>query len=269
MSSTRKKFGLALGSGGVRGLVHIGVIKTLVKYNLPIDFIAGTSVGAWVGACYSTYRDLEKLTAMTSGYKKEKLLSFLQPTLQGGFVKGKKVASLLSELLGDNTFADLQIPLTVVATDLISGQEVNISSGPVVPAVQASMAIPVVYKPIQYQDKLLVDGGLVNPVPDDIVRGMGADVVLAVNLDNYIAQYFASDRLSISRTVSRSLNIGRHYLAQYSTRVADIVIEPSIPLIGFSGWKKFFMDQTDQDIIRIGERETEAIIPELRRLLAN
>jgi NTE family protein len=263
----RKKIGLALGSGGVRGLAHIGVLKTLLKHNIPIDFIAGSSIGAWVGAHYSLYGDVDKLIDATVGYKKEKFYSFLQPSLKGGFVRGNKVKKLLNDLLENKSFSDLNIPMTVVATDLISAKEFDISSGFLHVAVQASMAVPVVYKPLDYNGKLLVDGGLCNPVPDGVVRRMGADIVISVNLDSYLSKKFDADKLTVTKAMTRSFHIGRHYLSKYSIQDSDIVITPNIAVGGLIGWKEFFINKLDQDIIRIGEKEAEKIIPQLKKLI--
>ena len=120
--TTRKKIGLALGSGGVRGLVHVGVLKVLIENNIPIDYIAGTSIGAWVGAHYALFQDIKKLEEFTVGKRQEKLLSFIDTSFSGGLVKGKKLEKLLNVWLNNSDFKDLKIPLSIVSTDLIKAE---------------------------------------------------------------------------------------------------------------------------------------------------
>ena len=185
MNNNRKTVGLALGSGGIKGLAHVGAIKALKRHNIPIDYIAGTSIGAWVGAHYAIYKDIKKLETFTLGKKKEKLHSMFELTLKGGFIKGNKVQHLFEQWLEDAEFQNAQIPLRIVATELINGGEIVFSTGKIAPALRASMGVPSIFAPFEYNDMILVDGGICNPVPADIVRKMGADIVISVNLDNY------------------------------------------------------------------------------------
>ena len=180
---SRKKVGLALGSGGVRGLAHIGVLKALLKHNIPIDYLAGSSIGAWVAAHFSLYGDIAKTEDFTVGKKKEKFLSFLEPNMSGGLVKGEKIEMLLDEWLGGSSFSDLKIPLKIVATNIISGQKVIFTEGKLATVVRASMAVPGLFKPVIINNQSLVDGGISDPVPVDLLRESGAEIIIAVNLD--------------------------------------------------------------------------------------
>ncbi|HLD21751.1 MAG TPA: patatin-like phospholipase family protein [Patescibacteria group bacterium] len=264
----RKKVGLALGSGSARGLAHVGVIKSLIKHHIPIDYLAGTSIGAWVAVYFALHKDIEEVEAKMVGFKKEKLRAFFEPTLRGGFIKGKKIEKLFYEWFGNVHFNQLLIPTTVVATDLISGKEVDIDSGLVVPAVRASVSIPAVFQPVQIGKHLLVDGAITNAVPDDVAKRMGADVVIAVNLDkHFIHQEFKTDRLLLRKTVTRSLDILRYHLTEHSTKTAHIMIEPKIDLYWFSGWKQYFQENTSQHMVDIGEQTMDEYIPEVKRLL--
>ncbi|MFC1598139.1 patatin-like phospholipase family protein [Patescibacteria group bacterium] len=260
----RKTVGLALGSGGGRGIAHVGVIKALVRNNIPIDYIAGTSIGAWAGTFYGIHQDIAALEKTTLGYKKDKFLAMFEPSRKG-VIKGKKMERLLHQWLGDVRFEDLKIPVTVVTTDLVTGLEVDISTGPVVPAVRASMSIPVVVEPLKYDGKVLVDGGLINPLPDDVVRKMGADIVIAVNLDKYVtAEELTDENISLSAIALRSSHIIRHYLAEYSHNDTDILIEPEIKGVGMQLWKKFFTDSNIVSLVDIGEKATEQYIPQIK-----
>jgi len=262
----RKTIGLALGSGGVRGLAHVGVIKTLLKHNIPIDFIAGTSIGAWIAVHYGLFQDIDKLEEYTVHKKKDKFYIFLEPTLKGGFIKGKKMQELLTRWLNDANFSDTQIPISVVATDLISGKPVVISEGKLAKAARASMSIPTIFKSVLYDKKLLIDGGSSNPVPDDVVKNMGVDIVISVNLDNYQKNStFNLDNLTLTKTANRSFDIMRHYLAEYSIKNSDFIIEPNIPVIGFMSWPKYFREEIGPTIVKIGERETEKLIDDIKK----
>ena len=269
MDKQRKKVGLVLGSGGVRGLAHIGVIKKLLEHNIPIDFIAGSSIGAWVGAHYALFQDVKKLEEYTLEKKKEKIISFLEPTLKGGFVKGDKVEKLLDEWLEGASFKDTKIPLGIVATDLITGETVLFKEGKLSSAIRASISIPTLFTPVKYGKKFLVDGGISNPVPDDVVREMGADIIISVNLDNYIknGDFVESKIKNLSDVAQRSLNILRYHLSIYSTKNSDFIIEPHTPVVGIKSFTDYFQDNLTADLVKSGEIETEKIITKIKSLL--
>jgi NTE family protein len=264
----KKKIGLALGSGGIKGMAHIGVLKTLEKNNIPIDFIAGSSIGAWIGAHYALHKDIKRLEEVTVGSKWEKLLALIEPTLGGGIMKGAKMEVLLAEWLEESNFSDTQIPLKIVATDLRSGDEVLFDSGPLASAIRASISVPSFFRPMEYQGKVLVDGGLVNPVPDNIVKHMGADIVIAVNINS-----FKSNGLELAKNVSvanvtyRSFQLLRHYLAQYTMNDADIIIEPQNTSYKLSSWKNYFTSNTGPEHVAIGVEATEKHLKEIIKLL--
>lgn len=258
----RKTIGLALGSGGVRGLAHVGVLKVLVENNIPIDYIAGSSVGAWVGAHYALFQDIKILEEFTVGKRHEKLLSFLDTSFSGGLIKGKKLEKLLNTWFNSADFNDLKIPLHIVTTDLIKAEPYIFKSGSLAFAARASMAIPGFFKPLVWEDKILVDGGLTNPVPDDVVKEMGADIVIAVNLNNFHNPIqFKKKEPSVSEVTFRTNEIIQCYLAKYSLKTADIIIQP--PLRAHSSWKRYFMNGEGDDLVKIGEEAMRAALPEL------
>lgn len=268
MQKQRKKVGLALGSGGIRGLAHIGVIKKLLEHNIPIDFIAGSSIGAWVGAHYALFQDIKKLEEYTVERKKEKFLSFLEPTINGGLVKGFKVEKLLAEWLNNAKFSDTKIPLKIVATDLVSGEAVIFEDGSLSTAVRASMSIPTLFTPVKLGDTLLVDGSMSDPVPDDIVKKMGADIVISVNLDNYIKnEKFLGDETNFGSIAQRSLNILRYNLSLCSTTSSDIIIEPYTPVVGIRSFKDYFSENIVVNLVKNGADETEKNIKKIKALL--
>lgn len=262
----RKTVGLALGSGGIRGLAHVGVIKTLLKHGIPIDFIAGSSIGAWVGAHYALFQDIDRLEEFTVNKKEEKLGVLFEPSLMGGFVGGERTKKLLTEWLEDASFEETKIPLAVVATDLYKREACVFTSAALVPAVQASMAVPGLFKPVTYHGRVLVDGGVTNPVPSDVVKKMGADIVIAVNLYRIPEDPDESHQgLGFLAVANRTIEIMRYQLANSSTQSADIVIEPLLET--FAGWTQYFMKEVGQEIVAIGEAEAEKNIPKIKALL--
>lgn len=178
------KFGLALGGGSARGLAHVGVIQVLEAYNIPIDIIAGTSIGSVVGSLYAAGASIDQLEEAALSMKKSKTLFLIDLALpHSGLISGKRIEEMLNDLaLEDKTFDDLKIPFAAVATDVESGAEVILNQGKVIDAVRASIAIPGIFTPVKYQDYFLVDGGIVDPVPVDVVQKMGADIIIAVSL---------------------------------------------------------------------------------------
>ena len=177
------KVGLALGSGAARGLAHIGVLKVLEENKIPIDFIAGTSMGALIGATYAAGLDIEQIEEIACNTDWKLTARLFLPTLpRSGFVEGKRIKDFLKALMGDSNIDTLKVPFAVVATDLLTGEEIVIHKGSLVEAVRASISIPVIFTPVRHQNRFLVDGGLVNPVPTSVAAKMGVDVIIAVNV---------------------------------------------------------------------------------------
>ncbi len=263
----RKTVGLALGSGGIRGLAHVGVIRSLLKHNIPIDFIAGASIGAWVGAHYALFQDLERLEEFTVNKKEEKLGILFEPSFKGGFIGGERTRKLLTEWLEDASFEETKIPLSVIATDLYKRESVVFSSAALVPAVQASMAIPGLFKPVTYHDRVLIDGGVTNPVPSNIVKEMGADIVIAVSLDRIPGDTeIPIKRLGMLAVANRTIEIMRYYLANNCIHSADIIVEPLVE--HYASWGQYFRKDVGLEVVAAGEQEMEKHIPQLKKLLA-
>ncbi len=176
-----KKIGLALGSGGTMGLAHIGVIRFLEEHGIPIHYVAGTSVGALVGALFAAGKKASELGEIVD---KINWLAILRPNIFKfkGLVQHRGLQKILQQHLGTSNFEELLLPFTAVATDFNKGERVYFNSGPIIPAVLASSCIPVAFEPIKYKGKTYVDGFLTESVPIRAVRSMGADFVIAVDL---------------------------------------------------------------------------------------
>lgn len=176
------KIGLALGAGAARGWAHIGIIRALQKAGVKIDVVAGCSIGAYVGAAYASGK-LDELEAWANTLTEWQVFKLLGVGFRrGGLASGQKVFEKLKDDFCAATFEEMNIPFACVATDLYSGKEVVFNKGDIGDSIQASCAIPALFSPVDHNGRWLVDGAVVNPVPVNQCRQMGADFVIAVNL---------------------------------------------------------------------------------------
>jgi NTE family protein len=285
MNANRKaKIGLALGGGGVRGLAHLGVLQALEEAEIAIDMIAGTSMGGLVGGLYAAGVPLPRLNQVAA---KMGIMDFASRDHKWrGLFQQTKLAAFLEELLGsaDLTFADLQIPLTVTAADLERAELVLLREGPLIPALLATSAFPIVFSPVHHQGRWLVDGGVLNNFPVDVVRDMGADRVLGVNvppdirlsLDDPERARGLSGRALFSFTnhtwdwkqpfliaeTSASLTSQLVTRTRLSLSPPDVLIEVRFPNVGI------FSAERNVDIIEAGRREALSQMPALVALKA-
>ncbi len=178
------KVGVALGAGSARGLAHIGVLKVLEREGIAVDYIAGSSIGAVVGACYACRggraSDVEKMVREFDWRYMVRFMSLYLPKIKTPEPEG--ILSFLRERLKDKKIENLSIPVSIVATDLFSGARVVFRRGSMFKALSASIAIPGMFSPVYYAGRFLIDGGVVDPVPVDVVKGMGAEVVIGVDV---------------------------------------------------------------------------------------
>ncbi len=181
----RPRLGLALGSGAARGWAHIGVIRALEEAGLEPDVISGTSIGALVGGAYAAGY-LDGLEEWVRGLEWTDVVSLLDLKLDGGLIEGRKLFDLFTQRFRDWLIEALPKPFGAVATDLYTGREIWFRDGSLFAATRASIALPGLFIPVVHRERVLVDGGLVNPVPVSLCRAMGADVVIAVDLNTDI-----------------------------------------------------------------------------------
>ena len=185
-SSDRPRIGLALGSGSARGLAHLGVIRAIADAGIELDFIAGTSMGALIGAIHAAGK-MDELEATFLTFDWKKTASFFDVVLpKSGLLDGARVSELVRAHIHADNIETLPISFAAVATDIVSGEEFVIRSGDVIEAVRASISVPGIFTPVRSNGRILVDGGLTNPVPVSAVRAMGADIVIAVDLNHEI-----------------------------------------------------------------------------------
>ncbi len=177
------KIGVALGSGGARGLAHIGVLRALDDLEVPIHCLSGSSMGAVVGAAYASSQSIEKIETLIRSFSWRSLIKLFLPTIsREGLVDGDKIVEMLEENLGVTRFSELHLPLALETTDLRTGDLWTLTEGDLIKAIRASISIPLVFTPVRMDGKILVDGGLVSPVPVKAARDLGADFVIGVNV---------------------------------------------------------------------------------------
>ncbi len=256
----RPRVGLALGSGASRGWAHIGVLDALGEAGLPVDVVTGTSAGAVVGAYYAAGA-LEVLREWADSYTSSlRTISFLDISLgKGGLIEGKRFVKMMEEHLPVRTFAELNIPFGAVATDLTNMREVHLTEGALLPAVRSSVSIPGFLSPLKHKDILLVDGGLLNPVPVNLARSLGADVVIAVDLNTGEVPPPREGLTDVlNRTVETMMNrvrlMNRHY------NPADLYIEPKVTDFALLDFHR------SDEAIRAGYELTRSMLPEITRL---
>jgi NTE family protein len=276
-SSSRPRVGLALSGGGARGLAHIGVLRVLEREGIPVDFLAGTSMGGLIAAAYAAGLDpdfLEQEALRMASVRRLLALADLSLPRRGLF-EGQKVSEYLSARLGERTFAELRIPLALVAVDLNSGREVYLRQGRVADAVRATVALPGLLAPVERDGQLLVDGGLLENLPVHAVRQLGAAVVIAVDVSSdgqtmshlvqavHRRRYVPNGLADTIDVLYRSLavmmaEVSRRQLAEASP---EVIIRPAIPpdvtvLTGFP---------RAAEIIAVGEEAALEALPHIRQ----
>jgi NTE family protein len=180
---SRPRIGLALGSGVARGWAHLGVIRALSRHGIEPDVIVGTSIGAVVGGVHLAGKS-DVLEAWARSLTRLRMISYMDFRVRnGGMIGGRHLVDALRQNVGDIRIEELGIPFVAVATDLVTGHEVWLREGDLVDAMRTSFSLPGVFEPMQYQDRWLVDGALVNPVPVSVCHALGAQMTIAVNLN--------------------------------------------------------------------------------------
>ena len=231
------KVGLALSGGAARGIAHIGVLQYLEERNIKPCCIAGTSAGSIVGAYYCSGRSTSEIKSIVSKMSWKDLFKLSIP--KKGLIKISRFLEMLEEQLGDTTFDQLKIPLIVNAVDLISGEEVLFTEGPVARAVAASCAIPGIFTPIKIDNRLLVDGGLLDNVPAAHMKDKDVDFIIAVNV---VAQKpLQREPESIFEILVQSYDIIRRYRDIPACQNADALVEPDLG--DFSFWDSSKADE--------------------------
>jgi NTE family protein len=249
--------GLALGGGFARGIAHVGVLKVLEEENIPIRYIAGTSVGALIGAAYCSGLSPAELVEVANQVR---FKHFARWTLSRyGFASNQRMIGFLSRILKVKTFEELRIPLSVTATDFSTGEGVLFHSGPLVDAVRASCAYPGMFLPVKIRGRLLVDGMLSYAVPTTPLRLMGADPVVAVHLKGHWTTRDGPRHLF--DVIGQCFAIAQEMNCSVWKQAADLVLEPDVNGFRYDGFEHA------ASLVRAGEVVTRAALPEIRRWL--
>ena len=242
-----KRVGLALSCGGWRGLSYVGVIKELERMGVEIDVIVGSSAGAMIGGMYALGQGIGEIEEYFLKLRYRDLLrAFSDPFARTGLFKGEKTEKYLRDLLGEVRIEDLSIEFAAVATNILRGESVVIDKGDLVSAVRASGSLPFIFEPVEHRGVKLVDGGASMPIPVEVVKNMGVDVVIAVNPYGNLFSGLEEGGRSLSRLemVKLTYYSVMSRLAFENAKQADVVLEPKIKEGSFGIFRKFVDNPT-------------------------
>lgn len=252
------KVALVLGGGGSKGLAHVGVLHELEEAGIHPDLIVGCSSGAIVGALYADQPHVKRIENLLVNLQRSDLLDFSLFSSPFGFIKGLLLRSFLKENLEATTFEQLMIPFIAVATDLSTGELIELGGGDLIPSIHASAAVPGVFDPVKYLGRILVDGGAANPIPVDIAKKYGAKVVIAIDVGQDLSSKEPNHVFDVAK---RSLQISYRNLSDYVTRNADIVIRMNFQDLGT------FTDRYNREIYERGRIRAKEMLPEIQQVI--
>ncbi|HEY2989105.1 MAG TPA: patatin-like phospholipase family protein [Candidatus Binatia bacterium] len=253
--SRTPKVALILSGGAARGFAHAGVIRALEREKIPIDLIVGVNTGSLIGAIYADRKnavDLEKIV-LTLEERDIFDYSFINPTQ--GFVRGDRLEDFVAKKISSKEINQLRVPFAAVASDLQNGEVVILQSGSIARAVHASNAIPGIFSPVSYQGKLLVDGGVLNNVPVDVAKKIGADVVIAVDLGGPAKDAQAGN---IFETTVQSFYLAARQNAEAKLKLADVVIRPKVSDVGLNDFTR------KKELLNLGAEAAAQALPAIR-----
>ena len=221
----KTKLGLALGGGGFRGIGHVGALKAFEELDIKFDYVAGTSVGSIVASMYALGKSAEEMIEIVKNIKRKDIIKGMIPFLKPA--KSERLEEFLNKIYGDvMVFSEMKTPLSIVCTDLKTGKEVDFDYGNVAKVVSGSCAVPGVFTPVVYEGKHLIDGGLRNNVPVDVVKKMGANVVFAIDVNHLRGT--GTESLSTISVLSSTIGIMMQSKIDETLQMADLIFEPSL-----------------------------------------
>jgi predicted acylesterase/phospholipase RssA/CRP-like cAMP-binding protein len=292
------QIGLVLGGGAALGLAHIGVLRVLEQENIPIDIVVGSSMGALIGSLWATGLNSSQIADLAREFRNQNaLLKLFDPVIpKSGIIKGKMISRWLrTRHLGEKTFYNTNIPLKIVAYDLVHRQELVIGSGSLVDAVRKSISIPGILEPVLEKDQVIIDGGVLNPLPTNVLKNAGINKIIAVNVlqspeditlgylteqrhqlnkrnvpfrenpllctqDWFKKQLKKSLTPNISDIIVQSLLASEYVIAEQSGELASVLIHPNLY---DAAWYEFY--KVDH-LIQKGEEAARSLLPEIKRL---
>ncbi|GGF11859.1 esterase [Halobacillus andaensis] len=248
------KIGLALGSGGARGFAHLGVLKVLHEHDIPVNMIAGSSMGALVGSLYASGQKIEDLYKLALTFKRKYYLDFTVPKM--GFIQGRRIKEYIRLFTFGKNIEDFTIPTSIVATDLSAGKKEIFQTGPASEAVRASIAIPGIFVPEKINGRLYIDGGVIDRVPVSVVKDMGADIIIAVDCAHSKAEPSIQ---SIYDVIIQSIDIMQDELASVTgvASYTDVMIRPDVEQFS----SRAFTDL--EEIVEEGEKAASRAIDQI------
>jgi len=260
------KLGLALGGGGAKGFAHLGVLEVLIEAGIEFDVVAGTSIGALIGAVYIS-GNLDSLKSFATNIGISNIPFLLGPTWpKGGLFSGNYVEKLVDQFVNQENIEDLKKPFAAVCVDLNKAEVVTFTTGNLKRAIRASTSIPGLFKPVIYEDKLLVDGGVLESVPDQAVRSLGAEFIVAVDLLSDLSDsnsFKQGKKPSIVEVVQRSSILAQRKITEYKFKEnpPDILIQPPLSDV------KVMDFYNGKSVIEIGKESARKVVPELLELI--
>jgi NTE family protein len=252
------KIALVLGGGSAKGFAHVGVIRVLEQEKIPVHMIVGTSVGSLIGGIYAANPDSFQLEWLSYKIERGDILDFSIAYSKLGPVQGARLESFIDQNVKIKKVEETKIPFTPIATDLNTGETVVLEKGSLAKAIRASAAIPGIFVPVTFDNRMLVDGGVTNNMACDVARARGADIVIGVNLQKDVRNFQMDSVIDI---IAQSINIMMRETSKGKIRAGDVLIEPEIKGVGLFDFsqKKLLVEE--------GIRAAKKAIPRIRQAI--
>ncbi|MCX7831491.1 MAG: patatin-like phospholipase family protein [Actinobacteria bacterium] len=259
--------GLVLGSGAALGYAHIGVLKILEKEGIEFDFIVGCSIGSLIGALYASGMSAYEIEHLALSLKPTKLLRLVMPSRPSqALLNSSRIRTFLEEIIPKKTFEELKKPLAIVATSLLTGKIETFTSGELLPAIMASISIPIIFQPVKIGDKFYVDGGVISPLPVRIARILQPEArILAVDLtssDKHKIKAEHKEKISIYESALYSVILMQIELSEREKHLADLVLTPKLNEF------EFYEFYRQEEIIKKGEEEALKNLEKIRKIFS-
>ncbi len=247
------KVGVALGGGAAKGIAHIGVLKAFEEENIEISYISGTSVGSIIASYYAFGKEVQDLTKVADKLRAKEVLKFMFN--KKGFVSTDSIRSMILEDIGDKKIEEAIIPLAICTTDILTGESVIFTKGSLADAVCASIAVPGIFTPVEINGRTLVDGGITQNVPVDVLEKMGAGILIGVDL-NGVKKYPNVD--GVLDVINNAIDIAIDHSTKEQLEEADMVISLDLGI-----YSKFDNEKKKNELIQIGNQEARKSLRKL------
>jgi NTE family protein len=260
----RPRVALVLSGGGARGLAHIGVLNVLEREGVPVDLVVGTSVGAIVGALYAAGVPASEIEGMASAVGWDQLTDLssarvVRLLVSERLLSTQKMEKYLKDRIGEKSFADLKIPFACLATDIQTGEGIVLREGSVALAARASATMPGIFEPVPYRHRLLIDGGVVDNVPTEVARRLGAEILICLYVPEDFSRHAVSNVLTM---ITQALYIQGQVISEERIKRADFLIRPDVSGVSaLELWRS-------KECMEAGQRAAETSWPDLKRYLA-